>query len=207
MALADPYANAQRFRDQTGLRGTGEDASLDSLLVAVSRWMEKRLGIPSFNKTDTASALVLYPYGDKVLRVPPIASLEGVEVKIDTDSDGDFADETALPANDYELLPLDADQRAEAVPFTRIALTPWGATTSWLGRGRVQVTAVWGWPEVPEGIVYGCVEFARLARGEGPFATGQISELDTTIAASPQARGVLKGLVMVYSPTGGVALR
>lgn len=212
MAWDSPYADVARFRAQTGLIGQINDAVAESLLKAVSRWMERKLGVESFNLSDAASARVFVASADHLnsatatLRVPPIGSLTNFAVKIDTDGDGDFADEVALASTGYELLPRDAATRPEPEPWTKIALYRWGEYTVWPVDTRVQVTAFWGWPAVPEAIQYACVEFAQMVRGEGAFATGRISEMDQVIDASPQARSILKGLMMVYSPTAGIGI-
>lgn len=213
MAFSDPYADVSRYKAQIDKLTSDDDTVILSQLKAVSRWLERKLGVVSFNQDATATARVLIAeagpdgYAQNVLLTPPIASSTGLEVKVDTDSDGDFSDETALPAADYELLPRDALLRTEVVPYTSIALTSWGAYGfTWPIRSRVQVTAVWGWPVVPEAIVNACVEMTAMLRGESPYFTGRINEMDQVQDASPQARSVLKSLMMVYSPTGGIAI-
>lgn len=212
MAYGDAYATVQRFNAQTG--GREEGAVILSKLLATSRWLERRLGVESFNRSGSVSARVLIAeadesgYAQSVLRTPPIATLTGVVVKVDSDNDGSFADETALvDGTDYELLPRDAADRAEAVPWTEIRLTGWGSYgTTWPVGARVQVTAEWGWPAVPEAIVSACVEFTRMVMGEGIFATNRISDLNQVETVSAQARSILKDLMMVYSPTAGIGV-
>lgn len=96
-----------------------------------------------------------------------ISSVSGLIVKTDAGGDGTF--ETTWAASDYELLPVGAATAfPEAEPWTAIravgsrTFPAWGST--WLTRlDRVQVTALWGWPAVPDAVTQAClIKASRL---------------------------------------------
>ena len=213
MAFGDPYASVELYKARFNNEGAGDDAEILLDLKATSRWLERKLDVPTFFAGDELTAQIIVPKADinglpqRIMRVPAIASLDDIEVIIDTDLDGDFDDEVALAGTDFELLPLDAASRPVPVPWSEISLTSWGTQGSWPVGGRVQVTAYWGWPGgAPEGIVKACLEFTAMVRGESPYYTGRVNELADVESMSAQARSTLKGLMMVYSPTGGIAV-
>ncbi len=217
MAIADPYADAATYKLGIVKSSDSDDAAILSSLNATSRWMEKKLGVVTFNQTASAVAIEYLIEADgnghaqQVLPVRPIASITGLEVIVDTDADGSYADETALVlGTDYELLPygaIDATLLPEAEPYTKLRLLGLGSVSSvWPVGNKVRVTAVFGYPVIPEGIVNACIQFTAMWRGESPYFTQQVQSLDEVEAMSPQARSTLKGLLLVNSPTAGIGI-
>lgn len=214
MALSDPYANVQRFRAQTGAQGSVNDEVLESQLKHASWLIDQESGFETFNKGTAVGARDVFPIGDEygnaqpVLIVPPIASTDDLEIIVDTDGDGDFADETVIDSDDYELLPLDAALRPQPAPWTEIRLHSYATySATWVIGSRVRIYAIWGWPSVPEAVVNLCVELTKLLRGEGIFATNRISEMGgTEETVSLQARALIRRSLQLLSPTGGIAV-
>lgn len=209
MAWTDPYATVARYKSQTGKTSAADDAVILSQLTATSRWLERRLGgsygPQVFNLDASATTRVYLPAYTNLGRAPTVLDLAPVvsvsAVKVDTTGEGVFG-ETALTSTYYQLLPLNAS--AEGRPYTQLEATTWGSQNSWPVGTQVQVTGIHGWPAVPEAIVNATVIFTAMLRGETPFATQQITELDQIEGVSPQARAILKGLMDVYHPTGVV---
>lgn len=94
---------------------------------------------------------------------------DSASVIIKTDASGDGSFETTWAAGDYQLLPVNAAYAfPEAEPWTSVRAVgsktfPWLVNT-WLTRlDRVQITAKWGWPAVPDAVTQAClIKAARL---------------------------------------------
>ena len=111
-------------------------------------------------------------------------------ILIDEDNDGLFTDETTLATTDYELLPQNAILGPEAMPYDAIRLTPWGDKFLWPLGMRVEITAQWGWPDVPEAVKRYTADITSILRLETPRATARIEDgigTISTIPASAQA--------------------
>lgn len=198
MAIGDAFVTAAAYRARIVKSSSSVDSAIESSLKTTSRWLERILGVESFNKDGTATSRVYIGNGSRCLDVAEIASTAGLAIKIDEDDDGDFSDETALATTDYELRPLNADKGPEAKPWTEIYLPNWSNYGVWPAGQRVQVTAIHGWPAVPDAIANICIEFTSMMRGESPWFTGRIAEIDDLENVSPQARGMLNSVREAY---------
>lgn len=221
--LNDPYASFDEYALVTPTSSTSQHkATVERQLVSVSRYLDRELfGDPrhTFNQVAAAEARVFKPrhtgpinaeaenpYGSskasRYLAVDPIATEAGLVILIDKDRDGSFADEAALAATDYELLPRNADKGPEPAPWTEIFLTEYGNEVGWPLGARVEVTAVWGWPAVPSAIKDATIELTRLLRVEGPRATTQITDVGgvgATLATSRGAQRIVSDLKRHYA--------
>lgn len=195
MAMTDAYATAIEYREVAGATDAGSDDVINRDLKAVSRWLEHKLG--RFFNVDAAGVTRLYiPVQAASLWVDDLSAAP-TSIKIDEDNDGDFSDETALAATDYELWPLNATVGPEPGPYTQIKLTSWGTKSSWKNV-RVQIIGKWGWPAIPDGVKQSAIEFTRLWRMESPRATTRITELDQVVGMSRSAQSMLEELVGKY---------
>lgn len=96
-----------------------------------------------------------------------VGTTDGFSIATDATGKGNF--DVVWSPTDYQLLPSDAPLASpEPKPFTGIRAIggrtfPWLVNT-WLTRlDRVQVTARWGWPEVPEAVAEATlIKAARL---------------------------------------------
>lgn len=196
MAITDAYATAQEYREVGGAVSAGTDAVIDRDLIAVSRWLEHKLG-RFFNVDASDVARIYVTSGAEKLWIDDLSAAP-TTIKIDEDADGDFSDETALASTDYELRPLNAVLGPEPGPYTHIVLTSWGTKGRWGRNQRVEITGKWGWASVPESVKSATIEFTRLWRMESPRATTRISEIEGTIAMSGPARSMLDNLMSKY---------
>lgn len=137
--------------------------------------------------------------------MPDIASVTGLAVKVDTDGDYSFADETGLTLDtDFWLGPwerLTAALTPESAPARFIELHPDSAiVTIFPAQKRaVEVTASWGWPAVPKAVELAAVHLAAILRLESPRATQRIQEgLDAVIGTSRQAQEIISELQRAY---------
>lgn len=207
MALTDSYVPADMFVSAFG--AVPDRPTLERQLKACSRLFEREAG-QFFNQDDSAVARVFEARYSDVLEVwgdvdgcPGIASTSGLAIKVDTDGDGSFADETAWASTDYELLPRNAALGPDARPYDRITVPRW-STKSFTPGLLVQVTAIWGWPAVPAAVEEDVMELCRIWRAESPRSTSSINELDQVLAVSAMGQSLVARIRDAYR--GKVAL-
>lgn len=204
MAIVDAYATAAQYKAQTGKTSAADDTTLERQLLAVSRMVDRKLGraAGSFNKDASAVVRLFRPATTRgVLDVDEFVSITSVE--LDTGYDGLYS--TLLAGTAYELLPWNAADGPEANPYTQIGLYPWGSRTSWAEGERVKVTAVWGWPAVPAGIITATIELTAILRIESGRATSAINEMDQVISMSRVGQSIIAELLDTYRRLPGVA--
>lgn len=197
MAINDAYATAAQYRAVIGKTDTASDSDILTDLKAISRYLEGKLG--RFFTKDAADIARIYIVPDCLphLWIDDLSAAPA-SIKIDLDGDGSFADEDALAAGDYELLPLNAALGPEPRPYTRIRLTEWGSYVQFAAGQRVQVLGKWGWPSVPDAVQRATIHLAAILRLETPRATKRINELEQTIEASAEAMNIVYKLIDNY---------
>lgn len=204
MANGDSYCSVPEYRLAKGLQSGNDDLALEWQLAAVSRLLDLKLNQPyGFNVDETVTTRI---YGARD-QIAPIASTVGLIIKAATGAFPlDWPATTALVADtDYELLP--RNPRA-GWPYTGINLLTTGPSvispstyrgSVWGTSYRLQITALHGWPAVPEAIKESTIQLTAILRAESPFATDRIQELDQAVGTSLQARGILKSLYELYN--------
>lgn len=217
MPIGDAYATAAEYRAVVQKTDTGQDAEIAQDLLAVSRYLERRLG-RFFNKDTTAQERIYvappagralrpdwaetenpWRYGglSRVLYIDDLAQAPEA-VSLDLDRDGVY--ETALAASDYELLPRNAPLGPEAAPYTAIELAPWGRFGGWPPGVRVKVRGIWGWPAVPAAIKRATIHLTALLRLETPRASRQMTAgLETALETSREAQSIVDELYRHYA--------
>ena len=195
MSISAAYASPAEYRRVVGMTDAGLDADIASDLAAVSRYLDGELR--RFFTRDTVPVIRVYApqYDTRVLTVADLAAAP-TQVRIDTAGNGTFA--TTLTAANYELLPRNALRGPEPWPFNEIALLSTGMLSSFVAGQRVEVTAQWGWPAVPEAIRRATIHITAILRLETPRATKRIAELGDTVETSPQAQNIVRQLTNQY---------
>lgn len=114
-------------------------------------------------RTFMPDSLTVLELGDDPF-CPGIADTAGLIIRTDASGDGVF--ETTWASTDFQLLPQNAAYAyPEARPWTTVRAVgtrtfPWLVNT-WLTRlDRVQITALWGWPAVPDAVHQACLILA-----------------------------------------------
>jgi hypothetical protein len=129
---------------------------------------------------------------DSVVFVDDIAETTGLVVKIDVNGDGTYA--KTLTSSDYQLEPLNALMMKE--PVTKIRATVPGLFPLTKAPAPIQVTARWGWPDVPYPIRSACIILAgRLVkRGDSLLGVAGFGDLGaiTVRAIDPDVERMLK---------------
>lgn len=197
MAISDAYVSVPEYRGAIGNEDPAGDLVLAWHLEACTRLYERETG--QFFGRDAAAVTRVYEgNGTSCLKVDNIADTTGMTVKIDFDRDGSFADEDALAATDYEVMPLNAARGPEPKPWYEVHLTRWGTYLTWPAGYRVQVSAIWGWPAVPKAVKADVIELCAIWRKESPRATGRMNELEQVVSSSPMAMSLVKRFRNAY---------
>ena len=202
------YATSDEYRIQAGKTDTGADAQVLQDLEAVSTYLNQVLGwnTTGFGRDDgDATRVVTIPKTSRDLAIitAPLSAVP-TSIKVDTDDDGDFSDETVLASKEYRLYTSYRDLFSNSQlwpvqwPALFVRLTGRGALGEWPGGRDVEIVGKFGWPAVPQAIKSATIELTRLWRLESPRATSRISELEGTIQASPQAQSLINRLTQSY---------
>lgn len=199
MAITDAYATAAEYRAGANKDDTSEDADILLDLTAMSRYLERRIGM--FFTKDAAAVLRVYDprVAGATLETDPIVSV--TSIKVDADRDGSFADSTAWATTDYELLPRNAALGPEVKPYDRIFIPAWSTQPLFTPGTRVQVEAVFGWAAVPEAIKRATIHLTAFLRLETPAAARSVIDTGELIEASPHMRSIITNLMREYAGT------
>lgn len=191
MPIVNGYTTAVLLKAWLGITGATYDTQIDAAVNAASRsidhYCQRRFWLDG-----SVVARTFVPQRRLTLCVDDIGDSTGLVLKTDASGDGTF--ETTWSASDYQLGPLNANVAyPEARPWTELRAVgtqtfPW-LYNSWLTRrDRVQVTAKWGWPAVPDAVSEAClIKAARLFHrkdspqgiaGFGDFGPVRLSRLE-----------------------------
>ena len=151
-----PYADLATLKAMLGITDTSRDSLLEAALDAASASIDQRCG-RTFGMDVTPSPRVfrvrgrVTPFdGGSLLLVDDIATLDGLTVE--TGRPGGWVEVT-----DAEPYPDNALDRGR--PITGLVRPFWSTSA------QVRVTAVWGWPAVPEPVVQATLlQASRLYR-------------------------------------------
>lgn len=171
---ADPpstYATLSDLKLRVGATVATNDPRLADALTVASRAVDKACG-RSFAPDSVATARVYEPCSTTMVDVDDFWTTTDLVIKTDTAADGTYASTIAAAA--YDLRPLNGVVDGETGwPYSRIIAVNSYWPSSWQ-RAPIQVTARWGWAEVPAGVREGCLilaeEIFKLA--DSPFGVG-----------------------------------
>ena len=155
MAITNGYCTQNQLKQFNGIptSDTADDDLLDDAINAASRQIDTFCGRIFFQQNATARKFFtndLYR-----LRVDDISTTTGLVVKYDDNDDGTY--ETTVSSSDYQLLPINQVVGGILIsPFYIVELISDG-NHEWpldysSNRPRAEITAKWGYSEVPEPI-------------------------------------------------------
>ena len=150
-SLGKLYATVEMLKSRIGLGSsdTVDDFELHMACFSASREIEQYCQRVFYRTQEEARTFE--PFGMYGLRLPEFNDLVSVTT-LKTDGSGDGTYETTWASTDYQLLPLNPTAAPEQKPYTRVkALTrtfPLTYSPS-ARRDTVQITGVYGWPQVP----------------------------------------------------------
>lgn len=136
------YVSLAELKSFLGLPDEQDDATLGIALDAACRHIDK-LANRSF-ELSTASAKRLWARERLCLFIPDVGSTSSFVLKTDADGDGTF--EVTWASTDYQLEPY-ADGVRPMTLITAVGTQTFPIHNS--GRFGVEITAKWGWPQVP----------------------------------------------------------
>lgn len=167
------YATLLELKKYLGISDGTDDDELTGALASTSRGIDKHCG-HSFTKDVTATARVYYPRGH-VARVDDFHTTTGLVVATDDGDAGTYGD--AWAEADYQLEPLNGVVDGEpGWPYTRIRAI--GRSFPCTQRAPLQVTAQWGWAEVPSPVKQACLIVAAetFKLKDAPFGVAGFGE-------------------------------
>lgn len=183
---------------------TNDDTLLDLSISAASRqidgWCGQRFWMddtPVVREFCADNPRCLYLLDDET--GDGIADTTGLIVAVDTDGDGVF-ENTLTIGTDFLLYPRNAAQRTPAWPYTEIHMTyptnVYLPANLYSGRPGVQITALWGWPAVPDDVTKAClIQAGQLFKAkDAPFGVagfGDFGAVRVRSAINPIAAGLL----------------
>lgn len=184
MSVVNGYCSAEEVRSQLGDTGSKLDtALLERAVSATSRAVEKYCG-RRFWQDPTPVARLFNPIDVYSVEVNDISTKTGVIVR--TDNAGDASYTTTLGPNDFRLEPLNADLDGLAYSWTRIvSQRPWlQSYTGPLRPPYLQVTARWGWSEIPDDVAEAALLKATslFSRKDAPFGIAGFGEFGVRIS-------------------------
>ena len=189
MAIGDPYNSREQFKAVLEITSTEEDDWIDRCLRGARAAIEKRSGWPTFWKSEAVETRSI----DTSNKVVPVRRSGYSYVKVLL-RDG-IATSTGFSVPGYSgasLLPADAP--TDGRPYDSIKL-PWGTTFG--NDGMMDLAAVFGWPDVPDDIVWAHqMQTHRLYRRKGsPEGIAGSAEWGLTRipALDPDVLSILKG--------------
>lgn len=151
------YVDTDTFSDYLGGTNATSEILLEMAVNSASRAVDGYCQ-RKFTLDATPVARTFVPDDLLNLRdLPDIGSTDGLVLKTDPSGDGTY--EIVWSASDYQLLPQNAPYATpEAKPWTAIRAVgtktfPWLVNTWLTHLDRVQITACWGWPAVPDAVI------------------------------------------------------
>ncbi len=193
--MAD-YCTTAEVKAWVNITDSTDDTKIALAISSASRWIDTYCN-RRFWLDPTPVARTFVPQDLTLLTY--IDDIGDPSVSIKTDPAGDGTFEITWQTSDFELLPVSAPTAyPEPKPWTGIravgTLTfPWLVNT-WLTRyDRIQITAKWGWPQVPDAvhqaaIIQAARLFARRSSIDGiaggvDFALRVSNKLDPDVAS------------------------
>jgi Phage gp6-like head-tail connector protein len=206
MTITNGYTDLETLKSYLSISNTNSDTMLEMAINAASRGIDKYcqrkfwLDPEPVTKTFIPNNLLTVTLADNDPFGGDIGSVEGLVVKTDPSGDGTY--DVTWRSTDFQLRPVNAPSAwPEARPWTSLravgTLTfPWLVNT-WLTRlDRVQITALWGWPAVPDAVVQACLIkasrlFHRKDSPQGVAGFGDLGVIRISRNDDPDVCGLL----------------
>lgn len=206
MALGDAYASAAEARARWNKADVGDDTTIDAQLKAVSHYIDQRCRRrDGFNQSASVEARIFNGNGRQRLWLDDdIATTTGLIVKADLNGDYDYADsnETLNINTHFWPGPWNAAVGSDPKPYEWLELVPSNSVvTVWPNQLRaVEVTAKFGWPEVPEAIKELTIALTRYLRDiHESGVTFTIQAIDNVVSESREMSFYLRNIERMYA--------
>jgi len=181
MAISNGYANRNQIKAalRIGTADTQDDELIDNCAGAASRLIDGYAN-RAFWVVGTATSRVFTAGSDFVCQVDDMSST-AITVKSSQQANQIF--DTTWTTSDYQLEPVNGILDGLTVPYTRIRAIGdylWPTLNNNFGEeALVQVTALWGWPAVPEPITQATIiQASRIfKRYDSPLGVAGFGDL------------------------------
>lgn len=199
MAITDPLATLTQFRTRYPNTPGALDDQVTLELQMVSNHLRRLCGREFTKDASATTRVFLVPRSGRTLAIDEYVG-PLTTVKVDTDNDGDFSDETAITGLEMRRDGgFNADEGAEPGPWNEIYLLDSATPVSEFIRGqRVQVETIFGWPAVPQAIVSCTIEIAAMWLLVSRRAHATTEEAGRSIGLTPRARTMVDEVVSMY---------
>lgn len=175
------YVGPEELKDRLGIPDTSDDSIVTSVCLATSRWIDRYCGRHFFRVTDTRT---YQPESISLLNTDDLASV--TTLKIDSDGDGVF--ETTWTQNTNFMLRVGDGQfnqlsMGELKPYTQVQVIGGSNFFPFLWPfyhlDRVQITGVFGWPQVPPVVAQAALLIASdwFKLKDAPWGVAGIADL------------------------------
>lgn len=170
MAITNGYCTLAELKSylQPAIADSNDDTELEFAVEASSRMIDQFCRRRFYIDGSATARTYRCEWNDKVY-VDDIATLTGLVVKTDESDNGTF-DRTWTVSTDFEMEPLGAfGPGGESWAYTTVVAVGTRYRFPTDGRRpRLQVTAKWGWPAVPDAVRQACfVQSSRLFKRAG----------------------------------------
>lgn len=175
MAITNGYITLATLKTELQIDDGLDDARLELSISAASRQIDAHSGRVFW--LESGAATRFYNVAEPMVAdVLDIASRTGLVVSIDEDDDGGFST-TLTETTDFILEPLNAEYLTPIQPWDRITMVD-NYRFPMKRRPGLRVTAVHGYPAVPDAVSSACLIQAKniyKVTGSGVFGSMQIS--------------------------------
>jgi hypothetical protein len=184
VSVVNGYCTVEEVRGQLGDIGDKlNTALLERAVSAASRAVDRYCG-RRFYQDQAPVARRFDPVDVYCALVDDISTKTGLVVQTDNLGTGTYA--TTLDPSDYRLEPLNAEQYGPAYSWTRIvSQRPWlQSCTGPLSPPYLQVTARWGWSDIPDEVAEATIlkAAALFSRKDAPFGIAGFGEFGVRIS-------------------------
>jgi hypothetical protein len=176
VALVNAYCGVEDVRNQLTDSSSKLDTGLiEKAVAATSRAIDRYCG-RRFWQDPTPTARVYEAPDRRLVDIDDLSTAAGMIVKADS-GDGTYG--TTWASSDYQLRPLNADADGGAYSWRQIAAVG-GRSFPCSRRGfpGLQVTARWGWSEIPDDVVEAAIlkAVSLFSRKDAPFGVAGFGE-------------------------------
>ena len=181
MAISNGYANRNQIKAalRIGTADTQDDELIDNCAGAASRLIDGYAN-RAFWVVGTATSRVFTAGSDFVCQVD---DMSGTAITVKSSQQANQIFDTTWTTSDYQLEPVNGILDGLTVPYTRIRAIGdylWPTLNNNFGEeALVQVTALWGWPAVPEPITQATIiQASRIfKRYDSPLGVAGFGDL------------------------------
>lgn len=189
MALTNGYIDIEALKEAIGERTEDHDDAYGRAIEAASRQIDEFRGDQFWLEAAPTARIYRADHPD-LLWTGDYATTTGMIVATDDDGDGVF--ETVWAASEWQAEPL---RRLNGRPYDRVVAKGSKRFPLTYARAAIQVTARWGWSEVPDAVVQAC-QILAVDHFKSKDLTGGVAGFSDLGAVripgfAPQARALL----------------